>query len=251
MSCNIVHFSATGKTLKVAEAVAKGLGGVGSLIDLSLYNFKGADIAGDNKVIVACPVYGGRIPTLVAERIKAVKFNGARVVTVVVYGNRAFEDALLELNDCVVAQGGLPVASAAVIAQHVMEPSVAADRPDKTDYQNLESFGRFAMKKYEKAEVNVVEVPGNRPYRQWSKMPLTPISDGFCIHCGLCANNCPTQAIDLLDTSKTDPEKCILCLRCVWICPRKVKRLPDVAQKAIAEKLAHVRSVRKENEFFF
>lgn len=251
MGCSIVHFSATGKTLKVAEAVAKGLGGVGRLIDLSRPDFKGASLSSSDKVIVACPVYGGRIPSVVAERIKAVKFDATRVVTVVSYGNRAFEDALLELNDCVIAQGGGPVASAAVIAQHAMEPSVASDRPDKTDYQNLESFGRFALKKYEEVDVKAVQVPGNRPYRDWAKMPVTPISEGACIHCGLCANNCPTQAIDLFDTAKTDPNKCILCLRCVWICPQKVKRLPDVAQKAIAEKLAHVRGVRKENEFFF
>ena len=109
MGCSIVHFSATGKTLKVAEAVAKGLGGVGRLIDLSRPDFKGASLSSSDKVIVACPVYGGRIPSVVAERIKAVKFDATRVVTVVSYGNRAFEDALLELNDCVIAQGGVPV----------------------------------------------------------------------------------------------------------------------------------------------
>ena len=45
------------------------------------------------------PVYAGRVPALAVERLKGIKTSGVKFVIVAVYGNRAYEDALVEMQD--------------------------------------------------------------------------------------------------------------------------------------------------------
>lgn len=45
------------------------------------------------------PVYAGRVPTLAVERLKDIKTSGVKCVIVAVYGNRAYKDALVEMQD--------------------------------------------------------------------------------------------------------------------------------------------------------
>jgi Fe-S-cluster-containing hydrogenase component 2 len=42
--------------------------------------------------------------------------------------------------------------------------------------------------------------------------------------CRDCEIECPTQAFDA-DTGLSDPERCIECMRCVYICPDQVLRV--------------------------
>ena len=251
MKISMVYFSAAGHTLKVIRHIAEQMGGVDRLVDLSDPFLKETTFRKNERVIVACPVYGGRIPGLVFERMQKVSFDSTLAITLVTYGNRAYEDALLELNDVVLARGTIPVASAAVVTQHSMVPSVAANRPTEVDYQNLSVFARFALQKFEDVHPVPVQVPGNRPYRDWNKMPVTPIVSNQCVKCGLCIQRCPTLAIWITDPKKTDPSKCILCMRCVSLCPQGARSLPVQAQEAIEKKLAPVSKLVRENEFFF
>ena len=96
-------------------------------VDLSAPDFNGAEFKKDDLVIVAAPAFGGRIPALMAERLKCTAGKGAAAVTAAVYGNRAYEDALVELNDALEEQGFEPFASVAALRSfHVRE--VAAGR---------------------------------------------------------------------------------------------------------------------------
>lgn len=45
------------------------------------------------------PVYAGRVPALAVERLKGMKTSGVKCVIVAIYGNRAYEDALVEMQD--------------------------------------------------------------------------------------------------------------------------------------------------------
>jgi hypothetical protein len=47
-------------------------------------------------------VYAGRISADAKFRLQRIKANNTQAVIVVMYGNREYEDALLELNDIVV-----------------------------------------------------------------------------------------------------------------------------------------------------
>lgn len=51
------------------------------------------------------------------------------------------------------------------------------------------------------------------------------IGSGFevnnnCIHCGLCEKNCPTKNIIIKNNKVYFKEKCMICMRCVFNCPK-------------------------------
>ena len=94
-------FSPTGGTGKVADAVTKHWDSAVETIDLcnaeadfSQYSFKAEDV-----VLIALPSYGGRVPAVAVKRLRMVKGNQAKCVLVCVYGNRAYEDTLAEMED--------------------------------------------------------------------------------------------------------------------------------------------------------
>ena len=136
-----IYFSPTGGTKKAALYLAEGLGKEVKEVDLSAPDFNGAEFKKDDLVIVAAPAFGGRIPALMAERLKCTAGKGAAAVTAAVYGNRAYEDALVELNDALEEQGFEPFASVAVLAEHSMVREVAAGRPD-LEHRSLKSLKR-------------------------------------------------------------------------------------------------------------
>ena len=100
MALYLLVFSPTGGTKKAAEALLKGFDAPYKTVDclkqadLSALSFQKDDIC-----VVAAPSFGGRLPQLFAMRLQTLRGNGTRAVPVVVYGNRAYEDTLLELSD--------------------------------------------------------------------------------------------------------------------------------------------------------
>ena len=153
--------------------------------------------------------------------------NGQNAVAVVVYGNREFEDALLELKNAMEGIGFRVIAAAAFIAEHSIVRSIAAGRPDEDDLRTAREFGAQVAEKLSKDDrPSSVQVPGNMPYREFGGMPAHPKAGKACIKCGLCAKRCPAGAIPTERPDTTDPEKCITCMRCVAVCPKKARSLP-------------------------
>lgn len=112
--------------------------------DLATVSFDPRDV-----VVFAVPSYGGRVPRAVAERMAALKGNGAACVLLCVYGNRAFDDTLAEMEDIAVAAGFRPAAAVAAIAEHSIVRRFAAGRPDAQDADELEAMGRRIRERVE------------------------------------------------------------------------------------------------------
>ena len=96
-----ISFSPTGGTTKVSEMLADGLGEEIVCVDLTDPNLA-LDLlkkCENDTVVISVPSYGGRVPITAVDRISKLKGNGARSVIVCVYGNRAYEDTLVELLD--------------------------------------------------------------------------------------------------------------------------------------------------------
>ena len=91
-------FSPTGGTKKVGNCLANSLAESVLLHDLA---GKKAYLAPPESglSVIALPVFSGRIPIFAAKKLKLLEGKNRKTVTIVVYGNRAYEDALLELND--------------------------------------------------------------------------------------------------------------------------------------------------------
>lgn len=107
MSVFEIVFSPTGGTQKVSGLVAGALGKNTVTVDLtdSGLDFNAVSMTEDDVAVISVPAYAGRIPAVVADRLGMVRGNGARAVLVCVYGNRAFEDTLVELGGRCEASG--------------------------------------------------------------------------------------------------------------------------------------------------
>ena len=99
-------FSPSGTTKKVAAFLSSEIDKEVKLYDITLADIKEPEnFLAKDVFLFLTPVYGGRIPKLAKERIQNIKGNGQKAIAVVVYGNRDYDDALLELSDLVKKQG--------------------------------------------------------------------------------------------------------------------------------------------------
>ena len=242
------YFSPTGGTKKAGGTLAFAMAEEVNAVDLSggCVCDPRADV-----VVVAVPVFGGRIPVLVSDKLAKLKGKGKKAVTAVVYGVRAYEDALLELNDVMEGSGFEVIASAALVAQHSIVPEVGAGRPDAADVAEIQQFAKRVLTTIEDGKTGAVSVPGNRPYKESKKGAATPLSLPACNGCGRCAIVCPTEAITLTTEGvTTDLNACMMCMACVASCPTKARILPPTLQEALTQKLSSFKDVPRENEFY-
>lgn len=141
---NVVEiiFSPTGGTEKVAHIIGGHWSKSAAIIDLcdSKIDFTRCNIAKDDMVLIAMPSFGGRAPAVAIERLKHIRGNGAKCTLVCVYGNRAYEDTLAEMEDAAKICGFQIIAAIAAVAEHSIISQYASDRPDASDEKQLVNF---------------------------------------------------------------------------------------------------------------
>ncbi len=246
---DLIYFSPTGRTEKVMRMIASGLRS-----DTVSHNITGnnAKIAVDAETLAVfgAPVYSGRLPPIMPRRLETITGNGAAVVTVV-YGNRAYDDALLELKDLVASRGFKVLAGAAFVAEHNIVTEVASGRPDRHDEKNAVDFAQKVEIKFLGKDFGDVDVKGNNPYRPYSDHSvLAPEGSSKCDTCGVCSRICPVAAINAKTPKKTDKTKCISCLSCVYKCHTGSRHIGGIANFFARRKLRKLTTTRREPEFF-
>jgi ferredoxin len=178
---------------------------------------------------------------------------------VVVYGNRAFDDALLELSSTLKSRGCVPIAGAAYVGEHSFsspEVPTAEGRPDATDLRHAEDFGRRVSEKLLSIpsidHAPEPELPGDYPYggitELWS-VDFIEVGDD-CTQCGICAEECPVGAIDPGDSRVVDKELCFTCCACIKTCPEGARKMKPGPVMDAAIRLNELYPERKEPEFF-
>lgn len=246
---NLAYFSATGSTAKIVAAIESGLNiKERNIINLSTPRQEPVIIPENEIIIFGIPVFSGRVPEIARKSIEMMRGNNTPAIIACVYGNRDFDDALLELKDVAESNGFYVLSAGAFVAQHSIFPKVAQGRPDCSDLLQAEEFGR---KSIQTVGGNTVDKPlkikGNHPYRAVKPIPLTPKTDDKCNSCKLCYRECPVQAIDADNPKKTDKSKCISCAHCIYVCPQHSKKFGGLLYWFASKKFEKDNARRKES----
>lgn len=205
-------------------------------------------------VVFGVPVIAGRVPNVLLPFLETLQGGGAIAIPVVLYGNRNFDDALIELRNILEDKGFNTVAAAAFIGEHSFSRTLGAGRPDGADMKIAAQFAKEVADKvlwiirdsheHEREltavleEICPVEVEGCKPIRPYyiprdrhgehiNILKVKPkLYEDKCIKCGICAAVCPMGSI-----SKDEPGIvsgiCIKCCGCVKKCPQEALYYDD------------------------
>jgi ferredoxin len=259
----LISFSPTGTTQKVLESIARGIAAK-EVEQVNLTLPKGVPQVippfSDELVLIGAPVYGGRLPGDAVKRFTKLHASETPAVLVVLYGNRDFEDALLELRNLSRELGFVAVAAGAFVGEHSFSSEdlpTAKGRPDSEDIQKAIDFGAAIRKKAATLPsieaMADVDIPGRFPYESGGARPMavSPVTrEDTCTLCGTCAGVCPTAAITVEERVSTATERCIRCCACIKKCPAGARVMEDDRWKGIATWLHENCSARKEPELF-
>ena len=197
---HIVYFSPTGGTRKAAYIIGKEIDPQASEIDITDHTRQqnSYELNGEDTLLVAVPVYGGRVPSVAIDRLKRITGHNTPAILVVVYGNRDYDDALLELKTTIESNGFQTVACIACIAEHSIMRVYAKGRPDSDDETILKNFSEQIKTKLVQLKngesFTEIQVKGNADYKIYNGVPLKPRAGKKCTQCGKCAALCPRES---------------------------------------------------------
>jgi ferredoxin/menaquinone-dependent protoporphyrinogen IX oxidase len=259
------YYSPTGTTQTIVEKIAEGTGAqpidvISNNITYPEWQESLVEPGKGDLVIIGAPVYAGRIAITAIERLEKINFSENPVVLVAVYGNRDYDDSLVELKEFAAKNELRPLAAGAFIGEHSYSTSrdpIGHGRPDANDKELAHDFGRKIIEKLEKLNeesgISELEVPGTFPLPDRKVLPpvFAETVQERCIKCGICQTVCPTGAVYFKKGYHTHENLCTLCCACIKACKQNARVVKSDHLRKVREWLLSICTTRREPETFF
>ena len=265
-----MYFSGTGTTKKmvtyIASELASKIGGEYVEFDFTLPGVRKEvkEYEKDDIVVLGTPVIAGRVHNLLLKYLDTVKGNGAYGIPVVLFGNRNFDDALIELRNIMEADGFHTIAGGAFVGEHSFSTTLGQARPDAEDMAVAAEFVEKIAEKVLSGNINEgpIEVKGETPIRPYYTprdrngngidiRKVKPKTDmDKCVNCGFCAANCPLGSINPENVAEVTGV-CMKCCKCIKLCPMGAKYIDDEGYIYHKEELEEMYGVRRAADEIF
>lgn len=243
-----VYFSPAGKTEKIIREIGQSLTKTLKCMAIeyvSITTPKGRTepmkFDENDFVLLAVPTYAGRVPNkimpFIKENIMGKNTKGAAIVT---YGNRNFDDSLIELGLLMTDNAFKVIGGGAFVCEHSFAEELATGRPNDEDLLKAEELGIKLAKKIMDEDTQAVELPGNKMFDSYYIpkgidgkpavfLKAKPETDfNLCTKCGKCSKVCPMGSI-LAENNYNVKGICIKCQACIKCCPVNAKHFKDEA----------------------
>ena len=227
----VLYFSGTGNSRYVAKKIAESSGDELVSIGQKIKSRDFSEIRSEKPLVFVGPVYAGRLPRVMEDYIRKVKFTGTQrayfVVTcaqtpwvTVQYVEKLCAEkgfSLLGFNSIVMPQG--------YIAGGGTQPKDVNDKILKAAEPKIISIAETIRDKQ--------MLPKEQPGKAMMSKVLNPImysmmisAKGFrvtdkCTGCGECAQRCPLNNIKLTNGKPVWGNQCTHCMACIAGCPNE------------------------------
>ena len=266
----MIYFSATGTTQRIVHEICSVLQKQLCVPiveeDFTLPTARQQDIlCMENELaIVGTPVYAGRVPNVLLPYVKNnIKGNHTLAVPIVLFGNRNYDDALIELRNVLEDNGFRTIGGAAFVGEHSFSYTLAAGRPDTEDLSVAREFAQKLVEKIQNMEQlpqQPVKVNGCTPIRPYytprdrkgnpvNILKVKPLVQDTCDNCGICVNVCPMGSIDA-ENVRNYTGICIKCGACIKKCPKQARYYDDAGYLYHQHELEEGYARRAQPEIF-
>jgi ferredoxin len=243
----MVYFSATGNTAKIGRVLSERLRGLGAAVDekdiTSLRDRKESiDMEPYHAVVFGQPVHSLRAPRVVRDYMRTLKVNGKKSAMFFTYGGFRVHPCHESTRQILTEQGFVVVSSAEFLGAHTFNLGgwkAMVGRPDASDYQVAETYAERMYERFTGKDSGVLDELEKTDFSEeqldsfellrFKVLEQLPTRYGEeCSMCMLCAESCPTGAINA-ETGETQKPACIACLRCINDCPEDVLKISDTS----------------------
>ncbi len=264
-----MYFSPTGNTKLVvglvADTLAKTLNISLQEIDFTLASKREEIYSFDNEtlLVLATPTYAGRVPNKILPFVQNnIKGNNTLCVPITTFGNRNFDNSLIELNKETTNNGFKDIASCSIVCEHVFSNKLASNRPNSDDQKDIINFANKICEKIKNNDLSIVEVKGDKDYKAYYQplgidnrpaifLKAKPEADNsLCNKCKKCSEVCPVSSPKLIEGKIEFTSICIKCQACIKNCPVKAIAIKDEAFNSHVKMLEKNYTRENKSEWF-
>ena len=242
----LIYFSATNVTHTYAEVMREALLDQGC--ELQMFNVTAyasrqelLPIDDFDGVIFGFPVFNDFAPSVINAWLPTLDGKGKRCALFFTYGARTTGYAHFHTKLLLEQAGFRVLLSGEFLGRHSFNVGgwqILPDRPSEQDFTVARKYVSLALERFSQDAPTVFSLQKPFGYNHamgWLENQQTRTERGWthpvriaegCSMCRDCETECPTQAFDA-DTGLSDPERCIECMHCVYICPDKVLRVDE------------------------